>query len=111
MEAARLLQYHEFRKKDKSFTRFFSKNRGFQRQRLWSPAAAGEIPAGRSQRNTRPSQRAKHPRRARREIPNRPKRHPQMAQPPANGHGPCRRPLRGWTAGAIYFAQRRGRHP
>ena len=32
------------RKKDKSFTRFFSKNRGFQRQSLWSPAAAGEIP-------------------------------------------------------------------
>ena len=53
----------------KSFTRFFSKNRGFQRQRLWSPAAAGETPAprtarnpaGRSQRNTRPPQRAKSP--------------------------------------------------
>ncbi len=28
----------------KSFTRFFSKNRGVQRQRLWSLAAASEIP-------------------------------------------------------------------
>ena len=27
-----------------SFTRFFSKNRGFQRQSLWSPIAMGEIP-------------------------------------------------------------------
>ena len=60
--------------KNESFTRFFSKNRGVQRQSLWSPAAAGETPAGRSQRNTRPLQRAK--------PPSVPKRHPQMAQPP-----------------------------
>ena len=38
--------------------------------------------ARRSGRNTRPSQRTKHPRRARREISSRPKRHPQMAQSP-----------------------------
>ena len=40
----------------------------------------------------RPSQRAKYPRRARREIPNRPNRHPQMAESPANGHGLRRHP-------------------
>ena len=47
----------------KSFTRFFSKNRGVQRQSLWS-------------------------RLARREIPQHPKRHPQMAQSPAKGQRP-----------------------
>ena len=36
----------------KSFTRFFSKNRGVQRQRLWSPVATDETPARRSVRNT-----------------------------------------------------------
>ena len=68
----------------KSFTRFFSKNRGVQ----------GQSPG-------RPSQRAKYPRRARRETlarrsgrntPSVPKRHPQMAQSPAKGHGPRRHP-------------------
>ena len=48
-------------KKDKSFTRFFSKNRGFQRQSLWSLAAASEIPARRSGRNTRAAHGAKSP--------------------------------------------------
>ena len=47
--------------KFKSFTRFFSKNRGVQRQGLWSRLARRETPAGRSQRNTRPPQRAKLP--------------------------------------------------
>ena len=47
--------------KDKSFTRFFSKNRGVQRQRLWSLAAASEIPARRSGRNTRAAHGAKSP--------------------------------------------------
>ena len=51
-----------------------SPNRGVQRQRPRSPAAAGEIPAGRSQRNTRAAHGAKSP------IV--PKRHPQMAQSP-----------------------------
>ena len=47
--------------KFKSFTRFFSKNRGVQRQSLWSLAAASETPAPRTARNTRPPQRAKPP--------------------------------------------------
>ena len=57
----------------------------------------------------RPPQRTKYPRRARRETPARrngrppsvPKRHPQMSQSPAKGHGPHRHPLWGWTAGTI----------
>ncbi len=64
--------------KNKSFTRFFSKNRrgpGGSAPGRWPqpakhpPAAAGETPAPRTARNTRPPQRAKHPRRARRETP------------------------------------------
>ena len=51
----------------------------------------------------RPPQRAKFPRRARREIPNRPKRHPQMAQPLAKGHGPRRRPLWGGRWGPFFL--------
>ena len=80
-------------KKDKSFYSIFCPNRGFQRQSLWSSAAADEIPAPRAARNARPPQRAK--------PPSVPKRHPQMAQPTANGHGSRRRPLWGWTAGTI----------
>ena len=36
-----------------------AQNRGVQRQSLWSPAAAGEIPVGRSQRSTRAAHGAK----------------------------------------------------
>ncbi len=57
----------------KSFTRFFSKNHGVQRQRLWSPVATGETPAGRSQRNTRAAHGAKYPPAAAGEILQRPK--------------------------------------
>ena len=54
--------------------------------------------APRTARNSRPPQRAKSPKR--------PKRHPQMAQSSANGHGPRRRPLRGWAAGTIWSAHK-----
>ena len=56
--------------KFKSFTRFFSKNRGVQGQspgraahgaKSPPPVATGEIPAPRTARNTRPPQRAKSP--------------------------------------------------
>ena len=52
--------------KTKSFTRFFSKNRR---------GPGGSAP-------WTPPQRAKFPRRARRELPHRSQRHPQMAQSP-----------------------------
>ena len=54
-----------------------------QRAKL-PPVATGEIPAGRSQRNARAAHGAN--------SHSVPKRHPQMAQPPAKGHGPRRRP-------------------
>ena len=74
--------FHRWKQKDKSFTRFFQK-----------------IAVSKGSAFGRPSQRAKYPRRARREIPNRPKRHPQMAQSPAKGHGPRRRPCGGGRRG------------
>ena len=51
-----------------------AQNRGVQGQRPRSPVATGEIPAGRSQRNTCAAHGAK--------FPIVPKRHPQMAQAP-----------------------------
>ena len=57
-----------------------------QRAKL-PPVATGEIPAGRSQRNARAAHGAN--------SHSVPKRHPQMAQPPAKGHGPRRRPPTG----------------
>ena len=105
--------------KNKSFTRFFSKNRrgpGGSAPGRWPqpakhpPAAAGETPAPRTARNTRPPQRAKHPRRARRETPARrngrntpsvPKRHPQMAQSPGKAEGRRPHPVSGWWTAAL----------
>ena len=49
-----LLQNGGNGKKYKSFTRFFSKNRGVQRQGLWSRRARRETPARRNGRNPAP---------------------------------------------------------
>ena len=54
-----------------------------------------KIAESRGRASGRPAHGAKYPPAAAGEIPSRPKRHPQMAQPLAKGHGPRRRPCGG----------------
>ena len=92
---------------EKFYSIFFKKSQGSRGQRPRSPAAAGEIPAPRTARNSRWPQPAKHPPAATGEIPAprtaRNTRWPQPAKHPPAAAGEIPAPL---PATPMYYSPR-----